>query len=46
MINLDYIFTNNWWADYTQVQTDGTIPNDMVCQAQTWILVRKPFGDM
>jgi len=43
---IDYIFTNNWWADYTQVQTDGTIPNDMVCQAQTWILVRKPFGDM
>jgi SAM-dependent methyltransferase len=39
---IDYIFTKNDWADYTQVQTDGKIATDLVCQAQTWILVRKP----
>jgi len=40
---LDYIFTHNTWPnDLRYVMTDGKITYDAQCQAQTWILAKKP----
>jgi SAM-dependent methyltransferase len=39
---MEQIFANKIWPDYTQVKTNGEIENDFHCQAQTWILARKP----
>lgn len=40
---LDYIFTHNTWPnDLSYVMTDNKMTYDPVCQAQTWILARKP----
>jgi SAM-dependent methyltransferase len=41
---INYQFNNNTWPDYNIVSNDdGTIDNDFICTAQTWVLVKKPF---
>ena len=41
---IKYIFDNNDWPTTDDVKNEkGFIENNLVCQAQTWILVKKPF---
>lgn len=39
---IDYIFSNNKWPGWDEIVENNKLANDPVCQAQTWILVRKP----
>lgn len=36
---IDYLFSNNDWPDFEKLDSD--LINDEVCQAQTWILLKK-----
>ena len=41
---IKYIFDNNDWPTTDDVKNKkGFIENNLVCQAQTWILVKRPF---
>lgn len=38
---INFIFNNNTWPNYSDISTDNKLDVDLVCQAQTWILVKK-----
>ena len=38
---IEYIFQNNNWPGYNDISNDYDLGYDPVCQAQTWILVKK-----
>jgi SAM-dependent methyltransferase len=44
---IKYIFSNNNWPTTDDVLNDNKmIDNNMVCQAQTWVLIQKPKNEV
>jgi len=39
---MEYMFNKHWWPDHLEVAEDGKITYNPVCQAQVWVLAKKP----